>query len=79
SRDAQGSRELADVYNRHPEDWTATVAPDNVEVTVPPPAHAEPGASVDIPVKVPYPDGSTEEKPVQVTVTPNQAQVNTPG
>ncbi|REI21171.1 hypothetical protein DOS78_10490, partial [Staphylococcus felis] len=26
-----------------------------------------------------YPDGSTEETPVKVTVTPNQAQENTPG
>ncbi|REH97266.1 hypothetical protein DOS67_03595, partial [Staphylococcus felis] len=26
-----------------------------------------------------YPDGSTEETPVTVTVTPNQAQENTPG
>ncbi|WP_194295104.1 YPDG domain-containing protein [Staphylococcus felis] len=35
-----------------PEDWTVTVDPDNGQVTVTPPAHAEPGTSVDIPVKV---------------------------
>ncbi|REI27796.1 hypothetical protein DOS79_07455, partial [Staphylococcus felis] len=62
-----------------PEDWTVTVDPDNGEVTVTPPANAEPGPSVDIPVKVTYPDGSTEETPVKLTVTPNQAQENTPG
>ncbi|REH95343.1 hypothetical protein DOS67_07400, partial [Staphylococcus felis] len=50
-----------------PEDWTVTVEPDNGEVTVTPPADAEPGTSVDIPVKVTYPDESTEETPVKVT------------
>ncbi|REI32913.1 hypothetical protein DOS80_04015, partial [Staphylococcus felis] len=34
---------------------------------------------MDIPVKVTDPDESTEETPVKVTVTPNQAQENTPG
>ncbi|REI28282.1 hypothetical protein DOS79_06495, partial [Staphylococcus felis] len=40
-----------------PADWTVTVEQDKGEVTVTPPANAEPGTSVDIPVKVTYPDG----------------------
>ncbi|REI11086.1 YPDG domain-containing protein, partial [Staphylococcus felis] len=62
-----------------PEDWTVTVDPDNGTVTVTPPADDEQGTSVDIPIKVTYPDGTTEETPIKVTVTPNQAQVKTPG
>ncbi|WP_181895764.1 YPDG domain-containing protein [Staphylococcus felis] len=40
-----------------PEGWTVTVDPDNGKVTVTPPADAEPGTRVDIPIKVTYPDG----------------------
>ncbi|REI31554.1 hypothetical protein DOS79_00095 [Staphylococcus felis] len=60
-----------------PEDWTVTVDPDNGTMTVTRPADAAPGTRVDIPVKVTYPDGSTEETPGKVRVTPNQAQENT--
>ncbi|REI02604.1 hypothetical protein DOS62_10060 [Staphylococcus felis] len=48
-------------------------------VTVTAPTDEEPGTSVDIQIKVTYPDESTEETPVKVTVTPNQAQENTTG
>ncbi|REI03661.1 hypothetical protein DOS62_07785, partial [Staphylococcus felis] len=61
-----------------PKGWTVTVDPDYGTMTVTPPENAEPGKSVDIPTKVTYPDRSREETPVQVTVTPNQAQENTP-
>ncbi|REH94701.1 hypothetical protein DOS67_08665 [Staphylococcus felis] len=38
-----------------PEGWEIEFNADNGEVTVTPPADAEPGTSVDIPVKVTYP------------------------
>ncbi|WP_194295050.1 YPDG domain-containing protein, partial [Staphylococcus felis] len=41
------------------------VNPDNGEVTVTPQAVEETGTRVEIPVKVAYPDGSTEETPVK--------------
>ncbi|HEC2169434.1 TPA: YPDG domain-containing protein, partial [Staphylococcus delphini] len=62
-----------------PNGWTAEVNPNTGVVTVTPPADATPGTSVDVPVKVTYPDGSSEETPAKVTVDPNQAQENTPG
>ncbi|MCE5038873.1 YPDG domain-containing protein [Staphylococcus auricularis] len=61
-----------------PPGYTVTVDP-NGNVTVTPPADATPGTSVDIPVKVTYPDGSTEEVPVKVGIVPNDAQSNEPG
>ncbi|HEC2215752.1 TPA: YPDG domain-containing protein, partial [Staphylococcus delphini] len=57
-----------------PNGWTAEVNPNTGVVTVTPPADATPGTSVDVPVKVTYPDGSSEETPAKVTVDPNQAQ-----
>ncbi|REH81286.1 YPDG domain-containing protein, partial [Staphylococcus felis] len=54
------------------------VNPNNGEVTGTPTADAETGTRVDMPVKVTNPNGSTEETPVKGTVTPNQAQENTP-
>ncbi|REI10348.1 YPDG domain-containing protein, partial [Staphylococcus felis] len=56
-----------------------TIATSNGTGTVTTPANAKPGTSVDIPLKVTYPDGSKEETPVKITVTPNQAQEHTPG
>ncbi|REH94978.1 hypothetical protein DOS67_08135, partial [Staphylococcus felis] len=62
-----------------PEGWEVEVNPDNGEVTVTPPADAEPGTSVDIPVKLTSADWSPAETPVKVTLTPNQTQAKTPG
>ncbi|REH95365.1 hypothetical protein DOS70_06825 [Staphylococcus felis] len=42
-------------------------------------AGEQPGTSLYIPLKVSYPYHRKEETPVKVTVTPNQAQENTPG
>ncbi|REI24424.1 hypothetical protein DOS78_04810 [Staphylococcus felis] len=47
--------------------WTVTVDPENGTVTVTRPTDADPGKSVDIPVKVTYQHGSTEENTVKET------------
>ncbi|REI09019.1 hypothetical protein DOS71_08465 [Staphylococcus felis] len=62
-----------------PEGWAVKVNPDNGKVTVTPTADAAPCTRVGIPITETNPDGSTEETPVKVTVTPNQAQENAPG
>ncbi|MDT0744505.1 YPDG domain-containing protein, partial [Mammaliicoccus sciuri] len=62
-----------------PDGWTATVDPNTGAVTVTPPADAQPGTTKEIPVKVKYPDGSTDDTSVSVTVKPNEAQDNDPG
>ncbi|WP_025905844.1 YPDG domain-containing protein [Mammaliicoccus sciuri] len=62
-----------------PEGWTATVNPNTGVVTVTPPANAYPGDKADIPVKVKYPDGSSDDTSVPVKVVSNQANDHTPG
>ncbi|REI15648.1 hypothetical protein DOS74_06710, partial [Staphylococcus felis] len=56
-----------------------TLDPNNRTVTATPPAHPEPGTSVDIPVKVTYPDGCVDNTTANVRVVPNEAQENTLG
>ncbi|NGX77328.1 hypothetical protein G6W75_14720, partial [Staphylococcus sciuri] len=58
--------------------WTATVDPNTGVVTVTPPADATPGDKADIPVKVKYPDGSSDDTSVPVKVEKNDAQNNDP-
>ena len=48
-------------------DWTVEVK-DGDKVVVTPPNDAKPGDKVTVPVKVTYPDGSTDEETVTVTV-----------
>ncbi|REH94758.1 hypothetical protein DOS67_08520, partial [Staphylococcus felis] len=62
-----------------PSEWTVTFNPNNGTVTTTPPANAQPGKNVDIPVKVTYPDGSVDNTTTNVRVVPNDAQENTPG
>ncbi|REH95293.1 hypothetical protein DOS70_07025, partial [Staphylococcus felis] len=49
-----------------PSGWPVMVDPPNGEVTATPPADAEPGTSVDIPVNVTYPDGSVDNTTTNV-------------
>ncbi|MCU5747136.1 YPDG domain-containing protein, partial [Staphylococcus sp. SQ8-PEA] len=62
-----------------PTGWKVNVDPNTGKVTATPPKEAAPGAKVDIPVTVNYPDGSTDTPNVHITVTPNDAQNNDPG
>ncbi|MFV5939110.1 YPDG domain-containing protein, partial [Mammaliicoccus sciuri] len=62
-----------------PDGWTATVDPNTGVVTVTPPANASNGDIANIPVKVKYPDGSSDDTTVPVKVVSNQANDYTPG
>ncbi|REH83275.1 YPDG domain-containing protein, partial [Staphylococcus felis] len=62
-----------------PRGWKETVDTNKGKVTETPKANEEPGKSVDIPVKVTYPDGSVDNTTANVRVVPNNAQENTPG
>ncbi|REI33074.1 YPDG domain-containing protein, partial [Staphylococcus felis] len=66
-------------HETEPSGWSVPVHENNRTVTATPPANAEPGTSVDIPVKVTYPDGSGDNTTTNVRVVPNDAQENTPG
>ncbi|PTI34139.1 hypothetical protein BU074_13350, partial [Mammaliicoccus vitulinus] len=67
------------IEDNTPSDWDVTVDPDTGEVTVTSADDSEPGSSEMIPVNVIYPDGSTQEIPLVVTIQKNQAQSNEPG
>ncbi|MCJ1777390.1 YPDG domain-containing protein, partial [Mammaliicoccus sciuri] len=64
--------------DRVPAGWTATINPDNGNVTATPPADAASGTTADIPVEVIYPDGTKDTATAKVTVVPNEAQGNNP-
>ncbi|WP_239748147.1 YPDG domain-containing protein, partial [Mammaliicoccus sp. Q-M61] len=64
--------------DRVPAGWTATINPDNGNVTATPPADAASGTTADIPVEVTYPDGTKDTATAKVTVVPNEAQGNNP-
>ena len=61
-----------------PEGWTVTVDPKTGDVTATPGKDVEPGTSVEIPVKVTYPDGSEDQTNAKVSVTPTDADDNNP-
>ncbi|REI07114.1 YPDG domain-containing protein, partial [Staphylococcus felis] len=62
-----------------PSGGTVTIKRNNGTVKATPPANAEQGTSVEIPVKVTYPDGSVDNTTTNVRVGPNDALENTPG
>ncbi|WP_176746779.1 YPDG domain-containing protein, partial [Staphylococcus sp. HMSC065E08] len=61
-----------------PEGWEVKVDPKTGDVTATPGKDVEPGTSVDIPVKVTYPDGTSETAPIKVSVTPTDADNHNP-
>ncbi|MCJ0939504.1 YPDG domain-containing protein [Mammaliicoccus sciuri] len=54
--------------DRVPAGWTATINPDNGNVTATPPADAASGTTADIPVEVTYPDGTKDTATAKVKV-----------
>ena len=62
-----------------PEGWDVDVDPNDGTTTVTPPADAQPGDEANIPVKVTYPDGSSEDAPAKVTVKDTEANQHDPG
>lgn len=62
-----------------PTGWSVTIDSQTGALTVTPPADANPGDSIAVPVVIKYPDGSTQTVTAPVVVTANDAQLNSPG